>query len=208
MWRTCLKSLGCISGNVKDILEGLLELWTYRSLAPLCWLDILKGNLGWLPIRYTRGKPGMTTIILNFFFFGISLLELWIYHSTAQLCWLDVLEGKRSKTQQILTSRYLYYMGSIWKKKNMKVVKDRTKTKKEKATHLGKESGPKLRNAFQVWGRRERGGGKGGGGCWGDWKTDKQDQKQKIRFQGLRICIIQVSHILNIKEKLNTKNGH
>ena len=54
-------------------------------------------------------------------------------------------------------------MGSIWKKKNMKVVKDRTKTKKEKATHLGKESGPKLRNAFQVWGRRERGGGKGGG---------------------------------------------
>ena len=56
-------------------------------------------------------------------------------------------------------------MGSIWKKKNMKVVKDRTKTKKEKATHLGKESGPKLRNAFQVWGRRERGGGKGGGGC-------------------------------------------
>ena len=45
----------------------------------------------------------------------------------------------------------------------MKVVKDRTKTKKEKATHLGKESGPKLRNAFQVWGRRERGGGKGGG---------------------------------------------
>ena len=166
MWRTCLKSLGCISGNVKDILEGLLELWTYRSLAPLCWLDILKGNLGWLPIRYTRGKRGMTTIILNFFFFGISLLELWIYHSTAQLCWLDVLEGKRSKTQQILTSRYLYYMGSIWKKKNMKVVKDRTKTKKEKATHLGKESGPKLRNAFQVWGRRERGGGKGGGGVF------------------------------------------
>ena len=59
-------------------------------------------------------------------------------------------------------------MGSIWKKKNMKVVKDRTKTKKEKATHLGKESGPKLRNAFQVWGRRERGGGKGGGGGCSD----------------------------------------
>jgi len=50
----------------------------------------------------------------------------------------------------------------IWKKKNMKVVKDRTKTKKEKATHLGKERGPKLRNAFQVWGRRERGGRRGG----------------------------------------------
>lgn len=39
----------------------------------------------------------------------------------------------------------------------MKVVKDRTKTKKEKATHLGKESGPKLRNAFGE-------GGRGGGG--------------------------------------------
>lgn len=103
-----------------------------------------------MPIRYARGKPGMTNRILNLFFLGISLLELWIYHSTAQLCWLDVLEGKRSKTQQILISRYLYYMGRnvlIWKKKNMKVV---TKTKKEKATHLGKESGPKLRNAFHV----------------------------------------------------------
>lgn len=68
----------------------------------------------------------------------------------------------------MLISRYLYYMGRkvlIWKKQNMKVVKDRTKTKKEKATHLGKERGPKLRSAFQVWGRRERGGGKRGRGC-------------------------------------------